>query len=317
VVRLPDRIRRLAAAVRLERPESRRHSGLPRQRSIGLGHRPASRFARQLLLGLGLLLGALPLHADAPLRVVASTEPLRAIAAAVGGELADTETLFAAHADQHHAALRPSSLRRLYAADLVLWAGQADDPLLERLTDRVAVLTPDRLAEPVADPEHVWLSPALARALAGLLGAELARLRPGEAAVISARVAAFDGAVREVEAELGARFDALRGRGLLVAHDAYRPFLDAFGVTQLAALRGVHDEAPGARTAAAFRAAAARDDAACLVAGSAAELEAAQRMLGEHGLEVRLLPPEGPTTRLDDYPAFLRWLGAEIADCLA
>ncbi|MBN3562169.1 zinc ABC transporter substrate-binding protein [Aliamphritea spongicola] len=66
--------------------------------------------------------------AQKPVKVVASIKPLQLIAASLLGDSAETTLLISADNSPHHYNMKPSDVRRLQDADLVIWVG----PDLER-----------------------------------------------------------------------------------------------------------------------------------------------------------------------------------------
>jgi zinc transport system substrate-binding protein len=85
-------------------------------------------------------LTALPAMAhahDAP-KVVASIQPLNAIATAVMDGVGDPTVLLPPGTSPHHAALRPSQAQALEDADVVFWIGPTLETFLERPLDSLA-----------------------------------------------------------------------------------------------------------------------------------------------------------------------------------
>jgi len=82
---------------------------------------------RAKLLGAsvaGALLTAATAHAEAP-RVVASIAPIHSLVAQVMEGVAEPELLIPAEVSEHDYALKPSDVRRIAGADLVVWVGES------------------------------------------------------------------------------------------------------------------------------------------------------------------------------------------------
>ncbi|MCP4334473.1 MAG: zinc ABC transporter substrate-binding protein [Gammaproteobacteria bacterium] len=150
-----------------------------------------------LLLLLLCLHGATALAAP---RVVTSIAPLQEITAAIMAGIASPDLIITAQASMHHFAFRPSHMRHLQAADLVIWV----DRHFEAGFNRVAEILPDTASQleilPALDIDstdgHVWYSPGLLRQSIDIIATRLARLDPehragyhDNAAKLSAEVA--------------------------------------------------------------------------------------------------------------------------------
>jgi len=83
------------------------------------------------------------------------------------------------------------------------------------------------------DP-HVWLSPLIAKMLAGNVAAALERVAPAERGRFEANLAAFDGDLDAVNAHIASALAPLRGRDFFVYHPAFGYFGDAYGLKQVA-----------------------------------------------------------------------------------
>src|SRR5688500_2234994 len=72
---------------------------------------------------LGLLLAAGPVEAKVP-NVVASIAPVHSLVAAVMQGVGEPQLLVPTHVSDHDYALKPSDLRKIEGADLVVWIGE-------------------------------------------------------------------------------------------------------------------------------------------------------------------------------------------------
>ena len=148
---------------------------------------------RWLLLLLALhaaSLGAAP-------RVIVSIAPLQEIAAAIMHGVGEPVALIEAGASPHHFALKPSQLRRLESADLVIWidrhfeSGFAGLPaILPPRVQRLELLP--ALGADADDDGHFWFSPRRLRAAVGLIRDALARVDPGRTGIYATNAARLD-----------------------------------------------------------------------------------------------------------------------------
>ena len=102
-------------------------------------------------LVLGCLAAAGSARAEVP-RVLASIAPIHSLTAAVMAGIGEPELLVPGNASDHDYALRPSDLRKIAGADLVVWVGSSLETYLEKplRTEGVAALT--ILEVPGAEP---------------------------------------------------------------------------------------------------------------------------------------------------------------------
>lgn len=82
-------------------------------------------------------LGAVFLFAQVPLAsaaVVTSMKPLGFIAAAIADGVTETQVLLPDGASEHDYSLRPSDVKRLQNADLVVWIGPEMEAFMDKST---------------------------------------------------------------------------------------------------------------------------------------------------------------------------------------
>lgn len=207
--------------------------------------------------------------ATAKVRIIATTTDLAAIARAVGGNHVSAESLTRGTRDPHFAAAKPSMIRRLYRADLLLVVGadmevawlpaalrasrnpraQPGLPGYLNLSESVPLL--NVASGPVnramgdvhakGNP-HYLLDPRNGGRAAAAIAARLARIDPGNRPVFEANLATF-------QRRLDGRFAAwrettkpLRGKSVISYHKTFPYLADAFGfriVTQVEPLPGI------------------------------------------------------------------------------
>ena len=197
-------------------------------------------------------------NSHAALRVVTTTEDLAAIARAVGGSLIDAVSLTPGTRDPHFAEAKPSMIRKVYQADLLILVG-ADleigwlPPLLQSarnsqvqpssagyldLSSAVALL--GQLTGPVSRAmgdvhakgnPHYWLDPRnggrMARAIANRLG----ELDPQHSADYQARLVAFEQTLARKLAEWQTALAPLQGQSVIAYHTSLIYLAHAFDFT--------------------------------------------------------------------------------------
>ena len=213
------------------------------------------------ILITGLLLN-LAAHA-AELNVVASLPDFGAIAQAVGGKFVDVTTIARGSEDPHFVDARPSFVRILNKADLLIEGGANLETgwlptlvtaarnskiqgtgkghlVLSRYVKLLDVPTTpvDRSmgdVHPTGNP-HYWLDPRNGKVLAEKIGATLAELDPKNAAAYKGNVAQFNAKLDAKWPEWQKKLEPLRGAKVITYHKSYDYLASAFGFEVIAQL---------------------------------------------------------------------------------
>lgn len=277
---------------------------------------------------------ALPAFAQVP-QVVTDIPPVQALTAQVMGTLGTPVLLLEKGADEHDFALRPSQMRDIATADLVVWVGPELTPWLDRalaanpapalaLLDDPATKTqsyaPGQAEEEgsTTDP-HAWMNPENAIAWLDLIAARLSALDPEHAATYAANSASAKARVAAMDAEIAAKLAPVADKSFVTFHAAYGYFTAHYHLKAADSLALGDASAPGAarlsELAAQMRAGhytcafpEIQHDPALLtqiMAGSETKLGAALDPVGS-SLDF------GP----DAYDALMRGIAKNLHDCL-
>ena len=299
---------------------------------------------RSLRLAATIAAFALPADAQVP-AVVTDIPVVQALVAMVMGDLGQPVLLLDRGADAHDFQLRPSQIRALNGADLVVWVGPEMTPWLDRALDaggggqRLALLhaagTHLRRHEDAGDhaeadaaadhdhdgtDPHAWLDPGNAALWVGEVADALAELDPGDAAVYRANASLAQARIEELDRTLAERLAPARGKGLIMAHDAYGYFAERYGLSIAGSLAGGDASAPGAAHVAALHDLAETGAAVCIFPEAGHDPRGMEAITA--GTAARLgrpLDPEGLAAEPgpDLYVDLLDALGTAIADCVA
>lgn len=213
--------------------------------------------------------------------VVASLKPLGFIASAIADGVTDTQVLLPDGASEHDYSLRPSDVKRLQDADLVVWVGPEMEAFMEKsvrnipdnkqvtiaqLADVKPLLMKgadddeDEHAHTGADEEkgdvhhhhgeynmHLWLSPEIARATAVAIHEKLVELMPQSRAKLDANLKDFEAQLAATDKQVGNELAPLKGKGYFVFHDAYGYYEKHYGLTPLGHFTVNPEIQPGAQ----------------------------------------------------------------------
>jgi zinc/manganese transport system substrate-binding protein len=209
------------------------------------------------VLALALSTTANDAVASAPLRVVATTEDLGAIAREVGGDHVTVDVFSRGYQDPHFVEPKPSFILKLVNADLLVVVGreleigwlpplitqsrnariQPGNPgyldasqnvkILEIPTGQVTRAMGD--VHPSGNP-HYWLDPGNGRFIAQAIRDKLTALRPAEQAYFAQRYADFDKRLAAAERRWDAAMAPYKGAKIVTYHRSWPNFADRFGL---------------------------------------------------------------------------------------
>ena len=268
---------------------------------------------------------AVPAMAEVP-RVMTDIPPVQALAAQVMGGLGTPGMLLDKGGDEHDLQLRPSQMRALSGAGLVVWVGQELTPGLAdalaasgvealALLDQPATRRMDYASGGV-NP-HAWLDPVNAKVWTGLIAEKLAALDPEHAAIYRANAVAAIQGVDAMTAQIAAELAPVAGKPFLGWHDAYAYFAKAFQVSYLGGLSEGDEAPPGAARVSEVAALVARGGVACAFP----EAQHDPAMIAALG-PVKLGAALDPVGSMQDpgpeaYARLMQALAKGLTDCLA
>lgn len=295
-------------------------------------------------------LGAAAVPAQAA--VVASIKPLGFIAAAIADGVTPTEVLLPDGASEHDYALRPSDVKRLQSADLVVWVGPEMEAFMQKSVSQLAEQKQVQLASlPGVQPllmkgidddgdsheghdhsaensdkdhhhgeynMHIWLSPEVARLSAVAIHDKLVELMPQNRAKLDANLQTFELGLANIDKQVGSVLAPLRGKGYFVFHDAYGYFEKHYGLTPLGHFTVNPEIQPGAQRLHDIKTQLVEQKAVCVFAEP--QFRPAVINAVARGTNVRngTLDPLGIEVKLgkNSYMQFLNGLANQYASCL-
>lgn len=290
---------------------------------------------------LAALLCLLPLPAlAAPPLVVTDIPPVHALTAQVMGALGSPVLLLAPGADEHDFQLRPSQMRDIAGAGLIVWIGPELTPWLDRAsagataTSLRLLKAPGTTQRAFADAHgadedhdedhsgidpHAWLNPRNAALWLPLIAAELSRLDPANAATYAANASAAAAEVAALDAEIAAILAPAAALPFASQHDAYGHFIDRYGLTFAGAIADGEAADPGAAHLSDLRARLEAGEVACLF--PEVQHDPAMALQLAEGTPARLggaLDPVGSALEPGPgaYAALLRAIAGTLAACL-
>jgi zinc transport system substrate-binding protein len=248
-----------------------------------------------ILLFLFYLQGA---SAQATPRVVTSIAPLQEITAAIMAGVARPEQIISGHASAHHFAFRPSHMRRLQEADLVIWidrhfeAGFRRVPqILPEATSQLEILPALGIA---SEDGHIWYAPGLLRQTIEIIAARLARLDPEHQASYRDNAARLDAEVADWRAATHAWLQDHRPR--YITDHAFTAHFEAdLSYPALATIHDQHDGHGGLRELNRIEELLRQYPTSCLLTLEPSPSPLALELARKYHLKVlKLTPPDTP-----------------------
>ncbi len=284
-----------------------------------------------------LLFILLPNHAwSGGLAVVTDIAPVHAIVTAITGDTTAPRQLIKGSTSPHDFALRPSDIRKLQTADLIIWVGPLASPGLAKLMaqddlfarslrlDSVPNLTTLKLRAPglflngepqhSVDP-HIWLSPANALAWVDTITARLKFADPDNAALFAENAANLSSEITRAQTDVDAMFTEDR-LPFVQYHDAFQYFERHFKLIPLGAATTGDQENPALGPMLDLTRALRQAGDFCVVLDRQSARSAAQPLLDLKGARAVVISPLVSDQSGLSYPDFLRSLGQKFADCV-
>ncbi|MEZ3498914.1 zinc ABC transporter substrate-binding protein ZnuA [Pantoea sp. KPR_PJ] len=295
---------------------------------------------------------ALPAQAN----VLASVKPLGFIAAAIADGVTPVDILLPDGASEHDYALRPSDIKRIKNADLVVWVGPemeafmskpaADLPAQKNLEIAAMQQVKPLLLKGADDDDHhdgeqadesaeahdeeahhhhhgefnmhLWMSPQISRLAAVAIHGKLLELMPESKAKLDANLQQFERELADTDKHIGAQLAPVSNKGYFVFHDAYTYFEKHYGLSPSGHFTVNPEIQPGAQRLHQIRTQLVEQKAVCVFAEP--QFRPAVIDAVARGTRVRkgTLDPLGTNISLsqDSYVKFLSQLSGQYASCL-
>ena len=296
---------------------------------------------------LGLLSTA-PAMAQSVPAVLVSIKPLQGLVAAVMAGVAEPGLIVSGTNSPHGYAMKPSDMRALETAQLVVWVGRDFETWLarpvERVKNRLAMedipglqTLPTReggvwephdhghgheehgTAETGEIDGHLWLDTDNAGRLVDAVAARLEALDPAHAALYRTNAADTRHRLEGLDAALTTKLTPLAGRPYVVFHDAHQYFEKRYGLTPAGAITVDPERPPSPRRMAALRDRLVATGARCVFREPRFSGPTVQALAEAAGARIGQLDPEGALVAPgpDAYFSLMTALGDALADCLS
>ncbi|EKT0591604.1 zinc ABC transporter substrate-binding protein ZnuA [Morganella morganii] len=274
--------------------------------------------------------------------VLTSVRPVGLIAAAVADGVTDTQILLPDGASPHDYALKPSDLKKIRSADLVVWVG----PELETFLQKPLSAVPEQKQIVISELEsvkpfllkndedddhdedghhhhgeynmHLWMSPDIARQTAQAVYNKLLVSYPDKKSVLDVNLRKFNGQLTETEKNIAQQLAPVKTHGYFVFHDAYGYFEKRFDLSPSGHFTVNPEIQPGAQTLNNIKLKLAEQNALCVFAEPQFRPAVIKAVAKGTNAKMGVLDPLGSGIAVDrdGYTNFLSRLSAQYASCL-
>ena len=213
--------------------------------------------------------------------VLTSIKPIQLITLEITKGVSTPEVLLGPNTSPHDYALKPSDVKKIRGADLVIWFGPNLEAFLSKtLSGQDNILTLSSLEgldlrefesghhdddhhHGHHDP-HFWLGYKPTLQVAKAISQRLAKIDTEHSSEYQKNFDAFAEKLSEQNKQIQAQLEKVRSQGYYVFHDAYGYFEDDFGLKQLGHFTVSPERKPGAKTLIAIRSTLSAGKARCV-----------------------------------------------------
>ncbi|MGF1690479.1 zinc ABC transporter substrate-binding protein ZnuA [Photobacterium kagoshimensis] len=271
--------------------------------------------------------------------VVTSVKPLQLIVQELTQGVTTPEVLLPAGASPHDYALKPSDVKKIHDADLVIWVGPELETFMARMLSNdvtnialtkqstIDFLYYDHDAEgdhsghdhshEGVDP-HFWMGPTQSLQAAAVITDTLIAFDPLHKNEYKVNLAQFEKSVNIATDELKKQLQPVAQHGYFVFHDGYGYFEKYFKLNNLGHFTVKPDRRPGAKTLISIRRALQEKQAYCVFSEPQFSPAVVSSVVNGTDVSIGTLDPMATNVAYEQggYIAFLQELGQSFTKCL-
>ncbi|EPQ9983758.1 TPA: zinc ABC transporter substrate-binding protein ZnuA [Vibrio vulnificus] len=276
----------------------------------------------------------LPLQALA-VEVLTSIKPIQLIVNELTQEVTTPKLLVAANASPHDYALKPSDVKKVRQADLIVWFGSSLEPFMTKLVSEhsnvltISAIPSLKLREYQEahqhdghdhgshDP-HFWMGIDAVKQVAPAITARLIEIDAQNEEQYKANLKRFMQGLDETDTRLNKLLQGVKERGYYVFHDAYGYFEQQYQLRNLGHFTVSPEKKPGAKTLIEIRNRLAKGDVVCVFAEPQFTPAVIESVMRGSSAKKGVLDPIGTEVTLESggYFNFLLSMGNDFYQCL-
>ncbi|MEZ9566425.1 zinc ABC transporter substrate-binding protein ZnuA [Vibrio artabrorum] len=217
--------------------------------------------------------------------ILTSFKPIQMIVTELTQGVSEPEVLMNSNASPHDYALKPSDVKKVHSADMVIWFGPDLEAFLTKVIGSKENVIQISSIPGIAlrefghqdhdaheghhhgshDP-HFWLGIDQVKVAAKFISAKLMETDPDNAMAYQENLDSFLIALKEKEHSIRAQLSPVKDKGYYVFHDAYGYFEQEFELNNLGHFTVSPDRKPGAKSLIAIKKTLVRDKVQCVFA---------------------------------------------------
>ena len=279
--------------------------------------------------------------------VISSVKPIGFIAQAITSGITDAEILLPEGASPHTYSLKPSDLKNIKSAELVIWVGEDMETFMPTLLKNIDKQKQIELMEIPAIKtllrtnhddhsheeinhhqsdhdhhgeydEHIWLSPEIAKIIAQSIHDKLITLYPDKKIKIDENLNEFTIKLSETEQNIAKKLINVQNSGYFVFHDAYGYFESQFKLKNLGSFTINPAIQPGVQTVYAIKQKLKENKAVCVFIEPQFSPAVIEKLVDGTDVRIGVLDPLGSNIQpsKDAYSQFLLNLTQQLLACL-
>ncbi|MGC9460022.1 zinc ABC transporter substrate-binding protein ZnuA [Vibrio genomosp. F10] len=272
------------------------------------------------------------------MNLLTSIKPIQMIATEITLNAGDADVLLANNTSPHDYALRPSDIRRIRSADLVVWYGHDLEPFLTGvLSNQDNVITLSEiphlsLREYQGDHDHgehdghdhgdhdphFWLGYEPTLQVAKALADRLSLLEPNNRKQYQQNYQTFELRLKQEKARIEDKLKPVKKNGYYVFHDAYGYFESDYQLNHLGYFTVSPDRKPGAKSLIAIKKTLQENQAKCVFSEPQFTPAIVESVTRGSSVGLGELDPIGSeiTVQADSYFVFIHSLADSFVECL-
>ncbi|GAB2665519.1 zinc ABC transporter substrate-binding protein ZnuA [Vibrio panuliri] len=273
-------------------------------------------------------------------QVLTSIKPIQMIAHEIMLGTGEPDVLLQSNASPHDYAMKPSDVKKVKNADLVIWFGTGLEPFLAGvLEQKEQVLELSKISglslrefshdghdhhdhdghDHGSHDPHFWLGYQPTLQVAHSIANELSRLDQANAQQYQANYDKFAQRYKEKRQQIDALLTPVKQQGYYVFHDAYGYFEQDYQLNHLGHFTVTPDRKPGAKTLIKIRNELRNENAKCVFAEPQFTPAVVQSVMRGSDAKLGELDPVASTISVQDgsYFVFLDQISHSFAECLS
>ncbi|WP_432455475.1 MULTISPECIES: zinc ABC transporter substrate-binding protein ZnuA [unclassified Agarivorans] len=245
--------------------------------------------------------------------ILVSIKPLQLLISSLTEGEQTVEYLISPNVSPHDYALRPSDVRRIRQADLVIWVGDELEPFLSKplsQTQRaqlallelkdLQLISGEKAHQQHQHAEHhhevdphIWLGPAESRVIAKAITEQLIKFNPEQRIHLQQQLQRFNQRLDQLNKKIDQQLRPVKQQGYFVFHDGYSYFERQFKLNRLGEFTINPQRRPGAKTLQYIRQNLEQGSAQCIFAEPQFDGALLHTISEDSGAKIGLLDPLG------------------------